>query len=130
MDSDTCMKVAEELYTKGFISYPRTETERFSPETDLATLIREQDGHPQWGAYASALLPAPGGGGGEGGGGGGGGGEGGGGGGGKFLFPRKGDKDDQAHPPIHPTRRATPHELGGPNEQVFFSFIYLFILIN
>jgi len=107
------MTVAEELYTKGFISYPRTETERFSRETDLTTLIREQEGHPAWGAYATGLL-SPAGGGGEGGG------EV-----GKFRFPIEGEKDDQAHPPIHPTKRATPQELGGPNGQVF---IYLFML--
>jgi DNA topoisomerase-3 len=29
------MKLAEELYQAGFISYPRTETDIFTPEMDL-----------------------------------------------------------------------------------------------
>lgn len=61
-----------------YISYPRTETEKFSPEQDLRMLIHEQRNHPQWGAYAAALLDAdaqhPQ---------------------GRFFFPRNGQKDDQ-----------------------------------
>lgn len=61
-----------------FISYPRTETEKFSPDQDLRALIHEQRAHPAWGAYAAALLdgdpthPQ-----------------------GRFVFPRAGQKDDQ-----------------------------------
>lgn len=29
------MQIAEELYTSGFISYPRTETDSFGPGMDL-----------------------------------------------------------------------------------------------
>ena len=29
------MKLAEELYQAGFISYPRTETDLFTPDMDL-----------------------------------------------------------------------------------------------
>ncbi len=88
--------MAEELYNGGYISYPRTETEKFSRETDLQTLITEQREHPAWGAYASALQDQP----------------------DKFLFPREGVKDDQAHPPIHPTKRATPAELGNNRDSL------------
>lgn len=35
MSSERTMKVAEELYQGGFISYPRTETDNFSSRTDL-----------------------------------------------------------------------------------------------
>lgn len=103
------MHVAEELYTKGFISYPRTETESFSRDADLRSLIAEQGRHPAWGAFARELV---------------GGREEEGGqhgrdsGAGKFRFPRKGSKDDQAHPPIHPTKLATSQELKGTDEQV------------
>lgn len=34
------MKLAEELYQAGFISYPRTETDIFSPDMDLQVWIR------------------------------------------------------------------------------------------
>jgi DNA topoisomerase-3 len=33
------MKVAEELYQAGFISYPRTETDKFSENHDLQVVI-------------------------------------------------------------------------------------------
>jgi len=43
------MKIAEKLYTQGFISYPRTETNMFPKDFDLATLIGHQTNDPNWG---------------------------------------------------------------------------------
>ena len=45
MGSEQTMKVAEELYQAGFISYPRTETDRFSENQDLQFLVNEQTRH-------------------------------------------------------------------------------------
>lgn len=42
MSSERTMKVAEELYQGGFISYPRTETDNFSSRTDLHAIVQEQ----------------------------------------------------------------------------------------
>jgi len=36
---EQCMKVAEELYMNGFISYPRTETDSFPAELDLQEVV-------------------------------------------------------------------------------------------
>ncbi|XP_040371096.1 DNA topoisomerase 3-alpha isoform X3 [Rosa chinensis] len=83
MSSEHTMKVAEELYQSGFISYPRTETDGFSPNTDLHAIVQEQQGHPGWGSYAQRLLdPAS----------------------GLWRNPSSGGHDDKAHPPIHPTK--------------------------
>ncbi|XP_050372374.1 DNA topoisomerase 3-alpha isoform X2 [Argentina anserina] len=83
MSSEHTMKVAEELYQSGFISYPRTETDGFSPRTDLHAIVQEQQGHPGWGSYAQRLLdPAS----------------------GLWRNPSSGGHDDKAHPPIHPTK--------------------------
>ncbi|XP_028115603.1 DNA topoisomerase 3-alpha-like [Camellia sinensis] len=56
MSSEQTMKVAEDLYQTGFISYPRTETDSFSERTDLRAIVQEQGGHPIWGSYAQRLL--------------------------------------------------------------------------
>ncbi|TDG42742.1 hypothetical protein AWZ03_010848 [Drosophila navojoa] len=73
------MTIAEKLYSKGFISYPRTETNQFSKEFELAPLVEQQTGHEAWGAFAQRVLEwGP--------------------------SPRNGNKSDQAHPPIHPTK--------------------------
>lgn len=52
MSSERVMKVAEDLYRAGKISYPRTETDSFTAGTDLRGLVQQQTEHPQWGAYA------------------------------------------------------------------------------
>ena len=43
------MKVAEKLYTQGYISYPRTETNMFPKDMDLTALVTEQTRDPNWG---------------------------------------------------------------------------------
>lgn len=40
MSAKQTMTVAEKLYTKGFISYPRTETNMFSKEIDLRLICK------------------------------------------------------------------------------------------
>ncbi|KAJ7519084.1 hypothetical protein O6H91_20G022100 [Diphasiastrum complanatum] len=83
MSSEQTMKVAEELYQAGYMSYPRTETDFFSENTDLKGITGQQVRHPQWGPYAERLLNPE-----------------------ENLWrnPSNGGHDDKAHPPIHPTR--------------------------
>lgn len=83
MSSEHTMKVAEDLYQAGFISYPRTETDCFSSRTDLHAIVQEQQEHPEWGSYAQRLLDP---------------------GTGLWRNPGNGGHDDKAHPPIHPTK--------------------------
>ncbi len=35
------MKLAEELYQAGFVSYPRTETDQFSSDMDLQSIVQQ-----------------------------------------------------------------------------------------
>lgn len=73
------MTIAEKLYTQGIISYPRTETNMFSKEIDLKSLVENHTGHPAWGGFANRVLQWQ-------------------------PQPHNGNKSDQAHPPIHPTK--------------------------
>ncbi|XP_022666129.1 DNA topoisomerase 3-alpha-like isoform X2 [Varroa jacobsoni] len=77
------LKHAEALYTAGLISYPRTDTNKFPPEFQLASLVEAQTASPQWGDFAQKIMNEWGG-----------------------PHPRNGNKFDQAHPPIHPTKYA------------------------
>ncbi|GAM28041.1 hypothetical protein SAMD00019534_112170 [Acytostelium subglobosum LB1] len=82
ISSDQTMKLAEELYNKGLISYPRTETDAFVPDTDFMGLISLQTNDQQWGQYARSLVN------------------------GEFVMPKEGRNNDNSHPPIHPTNHA------------------------
>ncbi|XP_048222637.1 DNA topoisomerase 3-alpha [Perognathus longimembris pacificus] len=74
------MRIAEKLYTQGYISYPRTETNIFPKDLNLMALVEQQTSDPHWGAFAQSILERGG------------------------PNPRNGNKSDQAHPPIHPTK--------------------------
>lgn len=43
------MRIAERLYSQGYISYPRTETNIFPKELDLVPLVQNQANDPHWG---------------------------------------------------------------------------------
>jgi DNA topoisomerase-3 len=78
MTGQAAMTAAESLYNKGFISYPRTETDIFSRDMNLKDLCAKQTHDGRWGTFAQNLVN------------------------GDFKWPRQGRHDDKAHPPIHP----------------------------
>lgn len=82
LSGERIMKLAEELYQGGYVSYPRTETNQFAQGYDLHALVAAQaDINAPWSSFAQRLTQ-----------------------GGQFRWPLSGNKDDGAHPPIHPTR--------------------------
>lgn len=87
MSGQQAMTVAEGLYNKGFISYPRTETDRFDKGINLRALVQKQTPDQRWGPFAQGLVD------------------------GGFGQPREGRHDDKAHPPIHPITYAAPSAL-------------------
>nr|XP_018265665.1 DNA topoisomerase III [Kwoniella dejecticola CBS 10117]OBR87823.1 DNA topoisomerase III [Kwoniella dejecticola CBS 10117] len=87
------LDIAEKLYQKGILSYPRTETDQYDRAFDFNSLIQKQTYDTQWGQYAQRLLD------------------------GAYQGPRNGKKNDKAHPPIHPTSHAG--NLEGDERRVF-----------
>jgi DNA topoisomerase-3 len=99
MNSQKAMEVAEKLYNKGFISYPRTETDRFDPGMNLRALVDKQTGDQRWGPFAQNLMN------------------------GGFNQPRQGRNDDKAHPPIHPVAYAAPAAFADQDEAKVYEFV-------
>eukprot|EP01036_Dinobryon_divergens_P030670 gene30670-39948_t len=93
MGSDRTMAIAEAMYQRGIISYPRTETDYFTEE--------EQTAHTLWGAFATDLLQRE----------------------GQFLWPKNGGHDDQAHPPIHPVKAVELADLESDEERGVYELI-------
>lgn len=107
------LQTAESLYTKGFISYPRTETDSFPKTMDFKHFISMQTESPEWGEYAKMLLNESndntnnndnnn-----------------------KFRIPRRGNHDDEAHPPIHPVGYAG--DLTGKEKNVYEYIVRRFL---
>ncbi|KAF4121177.1 DNA topoisomerase III [Geosmithia morbida] len=98
MTGQQAMTIAEALYNRGFISYPRTETDRFDKGMNLRALVDKQTPDQRWGEYARGLA------------------------GGGFQQPREGRHDDKAHPPIHPIAHAAPSVLK-PDEGRLYEYV-------
>ena len=101
ISSETLMNKAEELYNQGYISYPRTETEKFRPEFNHHELIQSfQAVQGEFGNYANRLLSDN-----------------------NFQNPRAGQHDDNAHPPITPAKAVDPTTIGDPIQRQIYSLI-------
>ena len=56
MSSAKTMKIAEKLYNKGYISYPRTETNKYNKSFNLKDLVKKHTDNPKWGDYVNKLV--------------------------------------------------------------------------
>ena len=100
MDSDTAMKLSEKLYNEGFISYPRTETDKFPATINLRTLVTKQTQKDvPWKQYATKVSALP------------------------KIQPREGDNDDKSHPPIYPVKAADMGTFSNPQEWQVYELI-------
>ncbi|KAI5192731.1 DNA topoisomerase III, partial [Nematocida sp. AWRm77] len=75
--SHELMKIAESLYTSGYISYPRTETDAFPDNFNYKEPLHRLGRDSVLGEYARTLVPAK---------------------------PSRGRHSDQAHTPIYPMK--------------------------
>ncbi|MEM2933430.1 MAG: DNA topoisomerase I [Methanocellales archaeon] len=92
--TSTAMKIAEDLYIHGYISYPRTDNTVYPPSTDcraIISMLLDSD----FSEYASALLAK------------------------KELKPARGKREATDHPPIHPTSAARKNELSAEHWKIY-----------
>ena len=96
MSSAKTMKIAEKLYNQGYISYPRTETNKYNKSFNLKDLVKKQQNSGKWGDYVDNLLNNEG-----------------------WSQPREGKSDDKAHPPIHPVKLANKENLSDDEWKIY-----------
>jgi len=87
------MRLAEDLYMDGFISYPRTDNTVYPRSLNSRELVRSLVRIPEFEA-AAPLLDGN-------------------------LTPTRGKKETTDHPPIYPTQALHPNALEGPKRRVY-----------
>lgn len=87
------MQIAEKLYTQGYISYPRTETNSYPQNFDLRGVVKLFDRSSEYGEDARNVLN-------------------------DFTQPRKG-VDCGDHPPITPMKNATRADFDGDTWRLY-----------
>ncbi len=87
------MRIAEDLYMDGFISYPRTDNTVYPPSLNTKELVTSLVRIPEFSA-AKGLLDKP-------------------------LEATRGKKETTDHPPIYPTAALHPGALEGPKQRVY-----------
>ncbi|MCL7416589.1 MAG: DNA topoisomerase I [Halalkalicoccus sp.] len=90
------MSIAEDLYTAGYITYPRTDNTVYPEDLDPRELLGAFTGNRTFGEDAETLLEN------------------------EELSPTEGDEETTDHPPIHPTGELpSPGELGNAEWRVY-----------
>jgi DNA topoisomerase I len=89
----SAMRIAEDLYMDGFISYPRTDNTVYPSSLPVRELVTSLVRIKEFSA-ASGLLDGE-------------------------LTPTRGKKETTDHPPIYPTQAVHPGALEGPKKRVY-----------
>ena len=89
----SAMRIAEDLYMDGFISYPRTDNTVYPRSLNTRELVQSLARIPDF-AAAQSLLDGE-------------------------LKPTRGKKETTDHPPIHPTQALYPNALEGAKRRVY-----------
>lgn len=84
---EKALEIAEQLYLAGFISYPRTETNRYAEDHDFRAMLTALLKVGDYRDIAGRLLE-------------------------NEISPKNGKKDGHDHPPIHPIKASTRAAVG------------------
>ncbi|TKR24835.1 DNA topoisomerase I [Natronomonas salsuginis] len=99
MSAQKAMSVAEELYTAGYITYPRTDNTVYPDDLDPEELLSAFTQHYLFGEDAESLLTA------------------------EAIEPTAGDEETTDHPPIHPTGEIPSKEDLSEDEWEIFELV-------
>ena len=98
------MQIAESLYQAGYISYPRTSSEKLPKDIDYRKILSGIARMPKYEKLAGTLLSK------------------------KELVPNEGSKTDAAHPAIYPTTQI-PKKLGDKQQKVYDLLVHRFMAV-
>jgi DNA topoisomerase-1 len=98
----SAMRIAEDLYMDGFISYPRTDNTVYPPSLPVGELIASLVKVKEFSA-AEGLLGQ------------------------RELTPTRGKKETTDHPPIYPTQAVHPGAFEGPKRRVYELIVRRFL---
>ena len=96
-DPSSTLALAQSLYERSYISYPRTSSQKLPPTLGLPKIIEELSKNPSYTDHAKKLIAE------------------------RRFRPNEGVKSDEAHPAIHPTG-VMPKELS-PTESKLYDLI-------
>lgn len=102
LSASRIMSIAEELYTNGYISYPRTDNTVYPATLDLRASVRTLARGP-YTKEAEYILGKD------------------------KLLPSRGDKETTDHPPIYPTEYAELGQLSGDRFKVYDLIVRRFL---
>ncbi len=89
------MRLAESLYMKGYISYPRVDNTVYPSSLNLAEVVGTLKGNPAYRPYCEKLLSRA------------------------TLKATRGKQQTTDHPPIYPTACVTPEMVGAPEFKLY-----------
>ncbi len=94
MDPTRTLAIAQSLYEKSYISYPRTASQKLPATLNLPRIISMMSQNPKYEHHAKKLIS------------------------GAKYRPREGAKEDEAHPAIYPTGEL-PKKMSSEEESVY-----------
>lgn len=96
------LAIAQDLYSKGYTSYPRTSSQQLPPELGLKKVLEDLKRNPHYNKLAQKILSQ------------------------KVIRPNNGKKTDPAHPAIYPTG-IVPERLEGRDFKVYDLIVRRFL---
>jgi DNA topoisomerase-1 len=97
------LKLAQQLYTNSYISYPRTSSNQIPPEIGYENILKQLAVNVEYKKIVSDLLSLK-----------------------KILVPNNGKKNDPAHPAIYPTGEL-PHNIKDREKKIYDLIVKRFI---